>query len=235
MNGLGILESPWVNIWFVPRATIRRIVDKDPKYLVILLAALAGGVSMLKSALGAVVTFNWLPGLDLGSALHLLALGPIPEWLVGLDQTLLFLSPFVGAALGIATLYGNGFILKWGGGMLGGTATAAEVRAAIAWAGVPQVCLGVAALAPILEAALFAPTADSGIPAAGLEPAFSVSALILWLWSLIIFLKCLGEVHRFSAWRALASVLLTALLLLPALLFAFLLGAQLYALCEALV
>ena len=36
----------------------------------------------------------------------------------------------------------------------------------------------------------------------------------LWLWWLIVRLKSLGEVHRFSAWRALGASLIGLLLLL---------------------
>ena len=35
----------------------------------------------------------------------------------------------------------------------------------------------------------------------------------LWLWWWIVSLKCLGEVHRFSAWRALGTTLIGFLLL----------------------
>jgi hypothetical protein len=30
------------------------------------------------------------------------------------------------------------------------------------------------------------------------------------MWGFIVMLKCIGEVHRFSAWRALGSILLIA-------------------------
>ena len=36
----------------------------------------------------------------------------------------------------------------------------------------------------------------------------------LWLWWWIVQLKSLGEVHRFSAWRALGASLIAALLLI---------------------
>ena len=44
----------------------------------------------------------------------------------------------------------------------------------------------------------------------------------LWLWWLIVWLKSLGEVHRFSAWRALGTSLIALLLLLGIMLVAVL-------------
>jgi hypothetical protein len=35
----------------------------------------------------------------------------------------------------------------------------------------------------------------------------------LWLWSWIVWLECLSEVHRFSLWRALVTSLIGALLI----------------------
>ncbi len=38
--------------------------------------------------------------------------------------------------------------------------------------------------------------------------------VVLGLWSFVLFLKCLGEVHGFSAWKSLAAVLLALLAIL---------------------
>jgi hypothetical protein len=43
--------------------------------------------------------------------------------------------------------------------------------------------------------------------ASGLE----VLHLVLGAWSFVVTLKCLGEVHRFSAWRALGSIVVLIL------------------------
>ena len=42
-----ILDYPWIAIWMSPRETIRKIVNRDPTHQVIMLGALAGGLSML--------------------------------------------------------------------------------------------------------------------------------------------------------------------------------------------
>ena len=38
---------------------------------------------------------------------------------------------------------------------------------------------------------------------------FLLIEMVIGIWSLVVLLKCLGEVHGFSAWRALGAVLLT--------------------------
>jgi hypothetical protein len=38
--------------------------------------------------------------------------------------------------------------------------------------------------------------------------------LIGAIWAIVISLKCLGQAHKFSAWRALGSVLLAVLVLI---------------------
>jgi hypothetical protein len=44
----------------------------------------------------------------------------------------------------------------------------------------------------------------------------------LWLWLWVVLLKCLGEVNRFSAWRALGSLVIGYLVLGGVVLAAFL-------------
>jgi len=43
---------------------------------------------------------------------------------------------------------------------------------------------------------------------------FGIVELVISIWSFIVFLKCLGEVHRFSAWKALAAALVPGLILI---------------------
>ncbi len=45
--------------------------------------------------------------------------------------------------------------------------------------------------------------------------ATGIIELVLVIWSIVVLLKCVGEVQQFSAWRALGSVLLIGLVLLP--------------------
>ena len=48
--------------------------------------------------------------------------------------------------------------------------------------------------------------------------ATGVIEIVLGIWCFVIMLKCLGEVHEFSAWRALGSILLVVLVIVVPLL-----------------
>jgi len=133
------------------------------------------------------------------------------------QQTLRMLSLAALVALplfAVISLYGAAALLRWAGGLIGGTATAAEVRAAIAWSTIPSiVSTAVSLLGLVMGAAIVpAPQNFEGVQTLFLQiNAFEVINLILAIWSTVIWLKCMGEVNRFSAWRALgASVIATA-------------------------
>jgi signal peptidase I len=51
-----------------------------------------------------------------------------------------------GAILGVIGLYCSGFFFPWAGNLFGGHASAAEVRAALAWGQLPTVLGGVVGL-----------------------------------------------------------------------------------------
>jgi hypothetical protein len=199
-----VLENPWISIWLSPRETIRKIVDRDPTRDVIMLGALAGGLAMLNSALSA----------SLGEAPVAL-----PAWLVPYLPIWTFLSPFIGAAAGIGAIYASAFVFQWVGRALGGVATWREVCAASAWAEVPQICLAVVALGLLLVTGVtqaFFPSMPPADPDAAARaarhftPADGV-AVIVSIWSLVIFVQNLAEVHRFPAWRAIAALILVTM------------------------
>ena len=199
------LNNPWINIWFNPRRTIRQIVDLNPSYYVLPLALFSGVANTLDTAIGR----------SLGDRI---------------DPTLLILIILIlGPLGGLLSLYIGGAILQITGSWLGGKANSEEVRAAIAWASVPSIlifCLdllfilmvGLEAFTsetPILEARL---TGSPVLAALYLFIAFvlAIAGIILGIWSFVLLLKCLGEVHQFSAWRALAASLIPAVaILLP--------------------
>ncbi|HVA78219.1 MAG TPA: hypothetical protein VNF27_10000, partial [Candidatus Binataceae bacterium] len=84
-----------------------------------------------------------------------------------------------------------------------------HTRAAIAWASIPGIVatgLGVIALlAGIVTPHGLKPGAFS------FPPELAILNGILGIWGLVLELKCLGEVNRFSAWRALAAQLMLLL------------------------
>lgn len=181
----------WFSIWYRPRATIRAIVDTDPRKFVFGLAWFGGALAGLNSHV-------MLASVDLPSNLpHLPRFGPFGIAMVALFSGL----------LSAASVYGLGALYRWAGAILGGTATAVEVRAAIVWAQVPEFYLMVV----IIIATVLGFNTPTVPPSTSL---FSVVESIVGIWVFVISLKCLGEVHRFSAWRALGAILLGVLAML---------------------
>ena len=186
---------PWVSIWIKPRETIRCIVSTDPTRQVILLAALGGIAQSLDRAASEYFGDKLsMPVL----LIMILALGPIG---------------------GVISLYILGALFRWTGSWFGGDATTEEVRAAIAWSNVPIIW---ALLLWIPKLALFGeelfksatPRMDANLLLIILLFIFGIVELVIGIWTFIVFLKCLGEVHRFSVWKALGAVLVPSLVLI---------------------
>ncbi len=132
-----------------------------------------------------------------------------PLWVV--------VSVAVQAALGVLFLYIFGVILRWSGSLLGGVASRVEVRAAIAWSQVPAIAAEIVLLIAVLMGIpMPTPGATPGtLPQ--IDPAFYkvlVIEVVLGFWGFIVSLNCLGEVHRFSAWRAFVAILIPPLIVM---------------------
>src|SRR5262249_33314615 len=108
-------SSPWLSVWLRPRKTIERIVAANPRRHVLLLAALGGIGTTIALLIG------------LGAATDLM------------DWRNLASVAIVGLVLGVVSLYIKGLTYKWSGLMLGGRASAVDVRAAFAWASIPDI------------------------------------------------------------------------------------------------
>jgi len=185
--------TPYFTIWTEPRATIRRIVDTDPTRNVIALATVGPAISMLASL--------WSKAL--GDNANLSAFWPI--------SVLLYVA--VAAAIGFVSLYLGGAVWRWAGSLLGGVASSVEVRAAIAWSSVPGIAGELVLLIAILLGLPVPQVTPQGMPR--FDPAFyriTTFEGVIGIWSLVVLLKCIGEVHRFSAWRALVAGLIPPLI-----------------------
>ena len=106
---------PLISIWARPRATMRHIVDTNPRHLVLQLAVLTGVAEV----------FGTAGPQDFGKKF-------------GVPLTLL-LFLVVGSILGVLALYVGGKLLHWSGRWLGGRASLAEVQSAFAWSTVPRI------------------------------------------------------------------------------------------------
>lgn len=153
--------SPFLTMWTKPAETIRRIVDTDPKYFVLALAALSGAVSGLSNYVGRDLIY-------LGCGI---ILGPI---------------------FGILGLYITGAIYTWIGYMHGGRATSEQVRAAVAWSLLPTI-------AGSLLALLLAIFGTSTIANCILS--------LLAIYSLILLVSAIKEVHQFSTSNSIFTIL----------------------------
>jgi len=187
------VENPFLMVWTRPRATIRGILDSNPNYLVLQLA-MAGGVVQ---ALGNAAQTNAGDGLPLAHILIMFTL--------------------YGLVYGLIAIYIGGAVMSWAGRMLGGHGSSKELRAAIAWSQVPAL-----AKIPIWifqidligrEMFTTKKTVLSGSPGLGLFLMITnVLQSLLGIWAFFTMLKCIGEAHCFSAWRALSSLLLVILI-----------------------
>jgi hypothetical protein len=187
--------NPWVSIWIKPRATMQQIVETNPERLVLFITALAGIDQVLNRA----------STRDLGDRM---------EW------PYIFLIALIFGPIGsLLSLYLGGALIHWTGRWLGGQGTPQTIRAALAWSRVPLVWRS---LLWIPELALFrqelftaeTPNIDANPMSALLLMGLGVMEMAIGVWAFIVLLKCLGQVQGFSAWKALANVLLPTLLLL---------------------
>lgn len=196
--------SPYLTIWTAPRATIRQIVDTNPRSRVIFLIVLGTEVA---------VAGGLLTGLPEGP--HELGTGVSPETARYIWRVLLGAMLLVGPIFAIISLYVSGALMRWAGGVLGGAATSVQVRAAIAWSSIPSIAgaaLNLIALATGVISVPVHPQKFEGLRTVTSQVnGFSGIFVILAIWGTVIWLKCLGEVHGFSAWRALGASLLGAL------------------------
>jgi hypothetical protein len=170
-----------------------------------MLGALAGGLGTLDSMLGTVLG---------------LTLAPLPASVVTYLPILILVSPFLGAAFGILGLYTTAIVMDWSGRALGGIGNALTLRGALAWSGVPQICFSFVTLLILagtgiwqaLVSSMPAPNGSFGTALNSFTLMNGVEAIIS-IWSFILMLACVGEVHRFSAWRALGAFALPGVIL----------------------
>lgn len=184
-------DKPWLTIWTRPRGTMRAILDVDPKRYVLWLAAIVGVGETLSRASSRAMSDDW------------------PVWAIfGLALTL-------GALGGVISLYISGAVLGWSGRLLGGHGESEQVRAAVAWAAIPQL----AALALWLpDLILYGEEMfTSYTPRMDANPVplllIGVVQLILSVWALFLLVKTLAEAHRFSAWRSIGALAIPAIIL----------------------
>jgi hypothetical protein len=184
--------NPWVSIWTKPRATIQQIVDTNPQKFVVRLTSIEGFASVL----------------DIAS---LRSLGDKYDWPI-----IFAIAAFAGPIGGLIGLYLAGALIRWTGQWIGGKAPFQNIRAAIAWAGVPTIW---ALILWIPQLILFGQELfTTKIPRIHARPSlwfmflgFMVINITIALWASVVYLKCLGQVQGFSTWKALCNTILVAM------------------------
>jgi signal peptidase I len=170
-------SSPWLSVWFHPRRVVERILAGHYGWPVLLLAAL---------------------GMISEFATQLIFLFGMPSALPG--WRIIVVVILIGAAAGIVGLYLTGCLLKWTGALLGGRASMAMIRAAVAWGGAPF-AVGV----PVCLFVFFVLALSGLTKAPSFAIALNVILAVLGLWALVLALWMYGRVQGFGFWRTIAS------------------------------
>jgi hypothetical protein len=191
----------FATIGFKPRETMRRILDAGRDRMIIPLILLTGISFILGDS-----DRPSLGGLDPSKRLHF---------------TLILCAAFAGLLIAGMLLF---YLFSWAaygiGRAMEGQGSAREVRSALAWGSVPFIW----ALLYRIPVAIWLSghrtevgpgtrfTFNPGLASKGCLAAilFGVLELAVLIWYLVVVSKTLGEAHRFSGWRGLATLLLTA-------------------------
>jgi hypothetical protein len=186
--------NPWISIWTKPRDTMKEVFQSSPKG-VFLLFLVGAFVQVLDRAVQR----------SLGDSMNSLT-----------GMIVIFI---LGSLLGAATYYYLvPIMLRWVGSLLGGKGTTERVRYSVAYSYIPIaysliiVWLPSLLLFGIENFTTNTPVVDSSTTLTLLFFLFGIIDLVIGIWAIIIFLKCLGEAHQFSAWKALLTTILSVLI-----------------------
>lgn len=186
--------NPWISIWTKPRDTMKEVFQSSPK-----------GVFLLFLAGAFVQVLDRAVQRNLGDSINSLT-----------GMIVIFI---LGSLLGAATYYYLvPVMLRWVGSLVGGKGTTERVRYSVAYSYIPIVYSLIIVWLPSLL--LFGienfttntPVVDSNTTLTLLFFLFGIIDLVIGIWAIIIFLKCLGEAHQFSAWKALLTTILSVVI-----------------------
>lgn len=185
--------KPWLSIWVKPKQTIRAIINYNVKYRFFVLSLLYGLPTVFQTA----------QNLSLGSVFSLPAI----------ILFCLILAPILGAiGLLLCTLFLT-FTGKW----LGGKSTFLEMRCAVSWTNstnLVTVLIWIALMAHFKEVIFyegFVKMPMTVAEASWLTIYFFIQ-LIAAVWSFVLLVLGVSEVHKFSIWKALFNIVIAFIL-----------------------
>ena len=181
-----IQPSPWISIWVAPRLTIERILAAPSRQSLVLLLA----------ALGAIATL-FQNFFDFRFAAQL------SHWPILLGLVVL------GAAFGIVGLYGSALLFKAVGRLMGGRASAVELRTLFAWSALPSILSLVVVLAVVIALGLSGSLSAPGWVSLLLQAV----AILCSFWSIVVLLLMLSRVEGFGFWRTIFTYILGMLVI----------------------
>ena len=187
-------KNHWYSIWLKPKETIRDIVDTNPKQHMMLLAVLGGLSQSLAST----------SSLGFGKMI------PVNE--------ILMLSIFTGPLTGFFYVFAIGWFLHNILIRLGGTAEIIETRSVIAWSWVP-----IASTIPLwgVKYILFRdelfkiekPFLESQPMLSSLSGLLQFVDIVLFIWTVIILIAGLSEVHKTPIGKTIGAFLILNLIM----------------------
>ncbi|HEY2528598.1 MAG TPA: signal peptidase I [Xanthobacteraceae bacterium] len=175
-------RSRWLSIWFRPGDTIEQIISASSWLSVLLLAGLGGAFGLFAI------------GLDYG-------------WLA-MDWRNLAILTVVGFVTGVVGLFFNAFFYRLWGMLLGGHASQAHIRAALAWSMLPGVFGFVICVAAVIGLKLVGAVTSPQPAFDAVDVALRLVAGVAELWMLVLTVITIKRIQRFGIWRAIANIVL---------------------------
>lgn len=215
---------PWLAIWFWPNAAFRYLLGHGAAFSTFMLAMLMllNGSLMQGAVVESLVKMGGVPGVKIPPEVQALVTAAMQQESAKLEQ-LSTPALVAGVLLSTCVLGGIfvylsytlwGAILRRSGAMLGGSATTGELRTVLIWGGAPF------ALVSILVLAAWFLSGQPGIfvkspTALPLYQSLHLGQLqlVAWIWSLVLTLIGIGQVHAFSIFHAIACWLLGVVLI----------------------
>lgn len=181
--------NPWVEMWIRPRQTIRSIVQFNPNYMLFILCVIYGFPLILQMAQNSSLGNRFPTG------------------------TILIATLLGSVIVGAIAINLGAFLLKWTGQWIQGKGTFQHIRAALAWSSIPNLFTILLWIINIIPFGRSVFTQQFGMLSSNNQdmPLSSLTVIlqvVISVWGIIMLLKSLSEVQKFSIWKALLNIII---------------------------